>query len=65
MRVFFHSSEEGAQQPLGILHEWSLGPETEGTKAADYAPLPGPSRICERGGRPALRAFINACKGKL
>lgn len=64
MRVFFHSSKGGAQQPLGILHEWFLGSETKGTKASDYAPLSGPGRIWERGGQSVLRAFINACKRK-
>lgn len=32
MRVLFHSSKGGAQQPLGILHKWSLGQGNRGLR---------------------------------
>lgn len=64
MRVLFHSSKGGAQQPLGILHKWSLGEGNRGLRLLTVLQS-GPGRIREKGGQPVLRASRNACKRKV
>lgn len=59
MKVLFHSSNAGLQQPLGVLCKWPLGQGLE-TKLLIVPPCPSPGRIYERGGQPVLRALSNA-----